>query len=35
MFFMDTQHLLLLGTGGTIAGLAMDTQKPLNYVAYS
>ena len=33
MFFMNTQHLLLLGTGGTIAGLAMDTQKPLNYVA--
>jgi L-asparaginase len=33
MFFMSTQYLLLLGTGGTIAGLAMDTQKPLNYVA--
>ena len=33
MFFMNKQYLLLLGTGGTIAGLAMDAQKPLNYVA--
>jgi L-asparaginase len=33
MFFMSSQYLLLLGMGGTIAGLASNPQNPLNYQA--
>ena len=33
MFCMNSGHLLLLGMGGTIAGLAVDPNKPLAYQA--
>ena len=33
MFSMNSGHLLLLGMGGTIAGLASDPNKPLAYQA--
>ena len=33
MFFMNSSKLLLLGMGGTIAGIAMDPQKPMAYQA--
>jgi L-asparaginase len=33
MFYMNSVNLLVLGMGGTIAGLASDPQKPLSYQA--